>query len=659
MEKAIAHFEAALTVFGHATSPKDWATIQHNLANAYRNRAHGEKSANLQKAIAYYEAALKVFVREAYPRDHLLTARLLGGTLLEAQEWHKAGTAYAGAREAFLVLFREGPEEGEARDLIARAGPLFAEAAFAASQLGQSEMALTLASEGRARLIAVALKVHALDLSDDQRRRLVELREAIRTEQRAADSLQGSARAAAIELLIKLRQELLGLVKSSAGGDRGPELALVQARSVVAGGSTVVVPVLTKVGSKVLIVTDAAHGQALTVLDLPKLTTERLDVLVRGETADGKTGGWLGAYNINYLPADELERRWPEWLTAIANLGPELWTLFGARLDAALKDRGVQPGARIVWMPSGALGILPLGLAQDPASKRRLADDFEIAYAPSLEALVAAHGQVAKARPATLAAVINPTGDLAGTEKEGTIVASRFPSGARTILEGTSATPEAVLAALRGKTHWHFASHGSFAWDDARQSALVMHDRAPLSVGKLLEAGELGRPRLVVLSACETGLHDIDRNPDEFVGLPGAFTTMGAAGVLGTLWPVSDVATALLMAKFYDLHMGEGSSPPTALARAQAWLSAATNADLLDYARVAARQGRLEARHAAEIEHELSEMGLSRSRNASAVEWIAPDAARSGGKNASNSTKRVARPYAHPYFWAGFIHTGL
>jgi hypothetical protein len=53
---------------------------------------------------------------------------------------------------------------------------------------------------------------------------------------------------------------------------------------------------------------------------------------------------------------------------------------------------------------------------------------------------------------------------------------------------------------------------------------------APLTVGRLFDTDDLGRPRLVVLSACETGPHDIDHNPDEFVGQPGAFAALGAAG---------------------------------------------------------------------------------------------------------------------------------
>ncbi len=226
---------------------------------------------------------------------------------------------------------------------------------------------------------------------------------------------------------------------------------------------------------------------------------------------------------------------------------------------------------------------------------------------------------IAKAAPPTLAVIINPTGDLPGTEKEGAIVASHFAPAARTVLERAAATPQAVLAALKGKTHWHFASHGGFSWQDARQSALLMHGPTRLTVGQLLDTDGLGRPRLVVLSACETGLYDITSSPDEFIGLPGTFTALGAAGVLGTLWPVSDAATALLMAKFYELHMDSGASPPAALRGAQRWLRQATSADLNAYAQVAMARGRLQARHLAEIEQALSEKGLGRSHTGARV----------------------------------------
>src|SRR5262249_17626124 len=250
--------------------------------------------------------------------------------------------------------------------------------------------------------------------------------------------------------------ELLDIIKSANPGETGSSTTLARVRALLPAGVTLLVPLVTKVGAKILVIAEGAHG--INVLDLPELTSEKLDVLIRGERKDGKTGGWLGVYNINYIVDDgELDRRWPEWTRAILDLGPALWRLGGERLHAALKDRGVKPGARLIWMPTGALGILPVGLAQDPVSKRRIGEEYEVVYAPSLEALAAAQGLIAKHAPASLAAIINPTGDLAGTEKEGAIVVSHFANTARTLLQNQAATPDAVLAALKDKTYWHFA----------------------------------------------------------------------------------------------------------------------------------------------------------------------------------------------------------
>jgi CHAT domain-containing protein/tetratricopeptide (TPR) repeat protein len=657
-EQAIAAFDKALTVFTREAYPQQWAQAHHNLGIAHAGRTLGERAANRSRAIGAYEAALSVFTRDVDPRQHLLTSRLLARTLLEAGDWHKAAPHFANAREAFLLLLGEGLEEAETRALIGEAGPMFAEAAFAAIRRGEADIALEIASEGRARLLTVALKVQTLDLPAATRKRVDELRGVIRSTRRAVETMQGVERAAAIEKLVALRQELLNLLKAAAPGHAGAASATAKARSVVGEGGTLVVPVVSAFGSSVLLVPGRPGHHGIRVVDLADDTSEQLFVLLRGPRNDPRLTGWLGAYFINQLQGDELNRRWAEWLAAIDGLGPELWRVFGAKLDAALKGNGITPGRRLVFLPPGELGILPLGLAQDPDTKRRLADDYEIVHAPSLEALAAAQSHAAPAGPATLAVVINPTGDLPGTEKEGKLVASYFPGKARTVLERNKATAQAVLAALKGKTHWHFASHGTFSWQDARQSALIMHGMERLSVGRLLEADGLGRPRLVVLSACETGLYDLTSNPDEFIGLPGTFTALGAAGVVGTLWPVSDAATALLIAKFYELYLEKKLSPPTALHRAQAWLRGATNGDLDAYAKAAASKGRLEHRHLAEIEQELSADGLARSRSSMVVQWTHPTTAPER-KMVVGGTKHVARPYAHPYFWAGFVYTGL
>ena len=94
--------------------------------------------------------------------------------------------------------------------------------------------------------------------------------------------------------------------------------------------------------------------------------------------------------------------------------------------------------------------------------------------------------------------------------------------------------------------------------------------------------------------------------------------------------------------------------------QAQAWLREATNDDLSGYAKVAAGQGRLKARHLAEIQKDLSAEGLRHSRNSAFVEWLLQEKKPAGQPASSAPTStQLARPYAHPYFWAGFIHSGL
>jgi len=655
-ERAISHLDAAFEVFTRTGYPMEWARAQNALGNTYSDRIRGLPGVNRELAIAAYEAALTVFTRDAYPHEHMRTGRALGHTLLQAGEWSEAGTVYQSSREAFLLLFGQGFDETQAGALIADAGPLFAEAALGAIERGDVETAVALADESRARMLAVSLRLQSLELSAQNRARLEVLRTAIRAAQGAVEAAPGAERAAAIEHLSALRRELLALVTASGASDDRSTIALTEAHRIASSGGAVAIPIITSLGGRLIVISGADSPKA-SVIDLPELTPSRLSALLAGP--DGEAGGWIAAYFANYFEGEDKQKRWPQWMSAIEDLGPELWRLLGSDLDAALKAQGIKPGAQLVWVPSGWLGALPLALAQDPASKRRLGDDYEITVTPSLAALAAVRARAMATAPATLAAVINPTGDLPGSELEGAFIATHFPEASSAFLVGENAKLDAVLEALKGRSYWHFASHGTFTWSDVRQSALIMHDFARLSVGRLLEADGLGHPRLVVLSACETGLSEITRNPDEFVGLPGTFMALGAAGVLGTLWPVSDIASALLVARFYELHVGKKLRPATALREAQAWLRQATNVELTAYVQGEADAGRMARSHADATRSAMSAENLKRGRNSAAVEWLAPRSPGTGdATKEAPPSQTLARPFAHPYFWAGFVYTG-
>ena len=78
LERAIAFYEAALTVYTLENFPEKWAGTQNNLALAYYSRINGSRADNLERAIASYTAALTVYTLDAFPEDWEMTQNNLG-----------------------------------------------------------------------------------------------------------------------------------------------------------------------------------------------------------------------------------------------------------------------------------------------------------------------------------------------------------------------------------------------------------------------------------------------------------------------------------------------------------------------------------------------------------------------------------------------------
>ena len=652
LEKAIAAYRGALAVQTAEKLPLNRAITEHNLGIALRNRMKGDRSENLKSAVAALQSAASAYGAHGKLREKLQASRQLGAALLAMHDLRAASATYADARIAFQQLLGEGLDDVTTRDLVSSAGRLFAEASYVAAQLGNIEEAVNLAMEGRARLMALSLKLNTLKLHGRSQALLSSLRSGIRIAERAIETSKGDARTAALDRLNRLRADLQGLI---AGQDTTSTSAQAAIRTIVAAGHVILLPIMTDAGGMLLIASRGADAPRLTRVDLPQLTRQ-LEQFLNGS---GDNGGWLRAYGVHYADEEEQRQRWSEWLAVLDKSGSALWNLIGGPIEAELNRLEIPQGARLVWLPTGPMGILPLGLAQAPGTgAARLSDRYDITYAPSLNAIGAIEQSNELPVTPKLGAVSNPTGDLPGAAREVEIVASYFSPAHRKIVDGATATTASVLSMLKDKSHWHFATHGTFSWQDARESGLLMHKGERLSVSKLLETDRLGRPRLVVLSACESGLYDYEDNADEFIGLPSTFLALGAAGVLGTLWPVADAATALFMARFYELHLGEGLHPSKALAKAQSWLRQATTEDLQAYVTDSVSKNRLRGRHAEQLTDELRPERLRKSRNASVVEWTASEVPAAEGDPSRSEPRALARPFAHPYFWAGFIYSG-
>ena len=299
-----------------------------------------------------------------------------------------------------------------------------------------------------------------------------------------------------------------------------------------------------------------------------------------------QSGGWIGALSPERRarPDGVLHLR-----QAVSTIGAGAWEAFGGDLAAQLARAGVRDGARVLWIASGSVSFLPVGLAVDPASGRRLIDRFEIMTSPSIDFVERGLRVDAAAQNASGGGVFDPTGDLRFATVEAAFLRSFSPMTDLTQGDGAPLGPAPLLNRLGQYRIWHFAAHGAFDWREPSRSGVLLrtgaraNDQARLTLRDVVAQTNLAPPRLVVLSACETGLVGLNDNPDAFIGLPAAFLAVGARGVVATLWPVNDVATAFLMGRFYQLVHREGAAPPTALRQAQLWLRDATQEELQQF----------------------------------------------------------------------------
>ena len=217
-------------------------------------------------------------------------------------------------------------------------------------------------------------------------------------------------------------------------------------------------------------------------------------------------------------------------------------------LEAEIGDRD------LVIVPTGALHAVPWSLLP-------LCTGRAVSVAPS--AALWHRARRAGIEPATGASVVLVAGPgLPGAEAEVSDLRSSYPA-ARWLGDDT-ATVEAVMAALDGADLAHVAAHGRFRSDNALFSCLELVD-GPLTVYDLETLGVA--PKVLVLSACDSGLSDVHPG-DELMGLAAALFTLGARCLIATVLPVADTVARSLMVALHD-GLRSGRSPATALARAQ------------------------------------------------------------------------------------------
>jgi CHAT domain-containing protein/Tfp pilus assembly protein PilF len=249
----------------------------------------------------------------------------------------------------------------------------------------------------------------------------------------------------------------------------------------------------------------------------------------------------------------------------------------------------------LLYVPFAALSLEPCGGPPKP-----LAAGHEIVTAPSASALAALRRRTRKVAPSlTLAVVADPVFSrcdprlsparradacpkappwLRYSGEEAHEILELVPPSRRIAALGFDAHRRALLDdRLGGARYVHLATH-IVTREQPPRLVLSRVDRRgrPLAGGDLFahEIAELDLDAdLVVLSGCDSGLGEPIRG-EGLVGLAQGFFRAGAGGVLVSLWPVDDRATASLMTAFYRLLLHEELTPAAALARAQREIAA-------------------------------------------------------------------------------------
>lgn len=578
------------------------------------------------EAASIFRVALTSLTPANAPRLCRKAASRLAELAISEDDWPGAADAWEIAAEAATAAFALRATSSRRMDELSQNLNIHRWAAFAATRAGRPHRAVELLESGRSRELSGHLDARSDDLIllHDRRPALAERYAALRESMNVIEGDARSGLAIPEEEAARMAEELADVVDEIRGIDglqrflRTPLFEEVVAS--VRPAEALVYLLTSPQGSLGLIVT--AGLETVRVVEVPELTsTDAFRAYLVVDSEEQTAGGYYLAHRAD---AEALDAA----LSAAATLLAEpLLRPVSERLRAL----GI---GEICLIPIALLGLLPLHalLWTEATSPRCLLDDFVTTYAPSASVREACirRARSCDGAPRRLLVVANPSSSahpLPGAEFEARAIADAFPADEVILLERDNAMKAVVREAITSATHAHLACHGAGAvfGQPFEASILLAHDEV-WTAAEILDGPQL-EARLVVASACETGVIQGGTSvADEAISLATVFLGAGAAACIATLWSVNDYATALLMTRFYEsLSSQTVDAPAAALREAELWLR-----DLTDEAEAAYVSTR-----SALSEH--TTRGL---------------------RVPGSSTARPERPFASPVYWAPFVFSG-
>lgn len=658
LEKAIECYRNALSITKRDISPFLWAECQNSLANAYRHRVRGQKLENYKEAILCFKEVLKIHSRQAFPKDYIKTCANLGHAYLEISKLEPAYYSFKESIETVESLRGEFTTDDDAKRKLAEEWiQVYQRIVEVCLQIGKTEpeyyaKAWEYAERSKARTLVELLATQQIaptsEIPEVLWNEIKHLRVAISHQEKILEDEERWGRLEYNEVKADNPDIVIHLPDRTKIKELKQEFdhKLQEANRIAPGFSlTQRVELQTFGGMRGLLPDDSTAIIEWYILEQGNkfctfiFTRQSLQPIVWESSQKDLEDlqNWQTEYLITYLDQEQRnqwQNKLPDRLQRLAEI------LHIDEIIAKLPSTCQQ----IILIPHRYLHLFPLHalpvkqgtwLRLNQATKDLqtptnpcLLDCFKrgVRYAPSCQALIVSQ---ARKRPDfnQLFAIQNPTQDLDYADIEVQAILRHFRP--IKVLPGLQATKLACTHTYADELYsshcLHFSCHGTFdVVSPLDQSGLQLADEF-LNMGEIFGL-DLRKCRLVVLSACETGLTDFTSIIDEYIGLPSGFLYAGSVSVVSSLWAVDDCSTALLMIKLYENLQDPQAYPTIAIAlnQAQLWLRDATAAELLEWTK-----------------------GLNLDENLT--------------KQTQKKLRRRApgeQPFHHPYYWAAFCAIG-
>jgi CHAT domain-containing protein/tetratricopeptide (TPR) repeat protein len=665
-QKVISHYEIALSVFDSRACPETWAKVEGQLGTFLLNEAM------LQDDPDGKEASLQHFVAASQVDDPLRdternAARQLAHALINLGRLDEALSALAQAMDAGEYVLARALSVPAQRAESGILASIVRELAQLLIQTGKTEDAL--------RFLVYAIELDfAYSLrfpprSPDESEQLDRILLGTTQKERIYNAILPFARTE-YELNAVRREagERLGPIVESALEERrrflDNSLEKISLKALIPAGGVLAIPLASSDGNFIVL----SENQ-----DVPMEVVPATDVsrrwLLEAVFGAGLREGWLSAYlrsliertattdlfgghpaivesrdrvlTVTYLPglSEDPAGTIPQekWIPALDESARAAWHIIEPLLRH-LNGR-LPPGSPVVFMGEPLLAMLPLAAAWRHVSgtAKVLAEDWSIGTVPAAS-LFRSKGSDFKFDPEDASlVVVDPTASLPFARWEYVaLVASQPGLQVRMVGERPSAIKKAVIEAFGDSSIQHFACHAQYENGDPLDSFINLGGGEKLTAREIVSELDLSKSKLVVLSACESGMvNTAVTNPERYVGLATAFLEAGAQRVIASLWSVNDISTMLLMHAFYE-ELAE-KPPIIALRNAQLRIRDMTAS------KTAAALQFLEQRGA-----EMPRSPSERQRRTALEAQIARFSA----------LPKNAQPFMHAYHWAAFVHYG-